>query len=291
MGTWGPGLYANDTARDLKPVVSTLIRLPFSADEIVAQLVRRNREVAEQIDNPGYASFWLVVADQLHRKGIPAPTVFERAIEIIVSGTDARVQAALGMEPSDLAARARALEALCKKLSRPQKLLMHAGDVMVAPLQDSLPHADGRRHPLSRYQVRNPYRRDEAFTPAGWTAFIVLSQIHAFGYLAVYCVMVLRGKRPLPQKPEVSFLASHGPWGIMLPGMCPRVHFQRMGLERVGRVSLCEGRVQDGAAATLTLMEHFAVSDVSLSNRLTLDAGLDRPDGRVAGLSVMCSSP
>ena len=81
-------------------------------------------------------------------------------------------------------ARTRALEALCKKLSRPQKLLMHAGDVMVAPLQDSLPHADGRRHPLSRYQVRNPYRRDEAFTPAGWTAFIVLSQIHAFGYLA-----------------------------------------------------------------------------------------------------------
>ena len=296
MGTWGPGLYANDTACDLKPAITAVARLPYDADALVALFVDRDRGVAETPDDPDYPTFWLVLADQLHRKGIDAPEVFQRACEIIDSGADAHAMVAQGLGPRDSKARAEGLGKLRarlaqpvaanarKTLKKPQKLLMHAGDVMVAPVRDG-----GTRDPtqlrVDRYCVRNPYRKSEDFAPVGWIAFVVLAHAHVFGYLAVYCVMGLRGLEPLADKPDPGSLMAQGPWGIKAPATCSRSHFRRMGLESVGSLSLDPTRIEAQAAPMLAQMEHFAIADVSLSNRLMLDPFLDRPKGRITALS------
>ena len=34
MGTWGPGLYSNDIAKDLKSTIAAVVRLPFDAADL-----------------------------------------------------------------------------------------------------------------------------------------------------------------------------------------------------------------------------------------------------------------
>lgn len=85
VGTWGPGLYSDDFAADLRTMVGTVSRLPLSGDEIVA-LLQDPEPGSAAPDDEDYTTFWLVVADQLHRRGIGS-TAYERALAIIDDGS------------------------------------------------------------------------------------------------------------------------------------------------------------------------------------------------------------
>ena len=69
VGAFGPGLYADDFAADLRTTVSTVCRLPLSRPELVATL-EALEPAAAMPEDEDYTTFWLVVADQLHRRGI-----------------------------------------------------------------------------------------------------------------------------------------------------------------------------------------------------------------------------
>ncbi len=109
MGTWGTGLYSDDFASDLRTSVAAICRLPFKGEQIVELLADLNPE-ARNPHGEGFTTFWLVVADQLHRRGIRSPAQ-ERAIDIIAKRTNLEELAKLGMTGSDLKARERELAA------------------------------------------------------------------------------------------------------------------------------------------------------------------------------------
>ena len=118
MGIWGPGLYSNDTARDLKSLLKTLLRLPLDVDALV-EIVVSHSDMAHDLDHEDYSTFWLVLADQFHRQGINAPKVFSQAREIISTGRDDEMMAAVEMGAAARGKRVRLLEALALQLEEP----------------------------------------------------------------------------------------------------------------------------------------------------------------------------
>jgi hypothetical protein len=292
MGTWGPGLYANDTASDLKSTIAAVVRLPIAAPELVEMLVARDRDVAENPGDEDHIVFWLVLADQFHRLGLDVPGTFERARNLIRSGEDDRVMAALGMRPADRKKRAKALDILADRLSepvrsskrrclsRPEPLVMTLGEVCVVEVD-----AQGG--------CRNPYMKEGRlpFEPAGYTLFAVVAAEHVFGYLAVYAVAVLRGSAPLVQKPDLAMALAVGPWGLELPGTCSVAHARKLRIERLGTVPISHAEVRARMGSLPQHLEHFAIQDVSLANRLRVTP--PRPkDAAVASLrELTCPSP
>src|ERR1043165_632162 len=102
MGTWGPGLYTNDLGLDLRSTVKVISRLPFEDEQLTEIAIATFKEAAKNPNDEEYTSFWLVLADQFHRRGIPAQAVFNIANDIITSGQDLRVNQQLGMSRADL---------------------------------------------------------------------------------------------------------------------------------------------------------------------------------------------
>jgi hypothetical protein len=184
---WGPGLYSDDFAADLRPAIRALRRLPMSGDEIVHLLVGLH-PAAELPEDEDHSTFWMVVADQLHRSGIPSIAT-PKALDLIRSGTAIAASADLGMEPRDLRKRAASLEKLAEMLGqpppvkkrsvlkKPQPLLLQPGEVYAYP-------ADSRGNGI------NPYFPDaeieRRFEQTCWGSMLVSAAGHEFEFLAWY---------------------------------------------------------------------------------------------------------
>lgn len=82
-------------------MLSAVCRLPIDGAEIV-HLLCELEPVAP--DDEGYTTFWLVLADQLQRRGISSDAR-ARALAIIDDGSDLAMQAELGMSDPDLRKR------------------------------------------------------------------------------------------------------------------------------------------------------------------------------------------
>ena len=146
MGTWGPGLYSNDIAKDLKSTITAVARLPFNTDELVDIIASSFPEAANDSDDDDYTTFWLVLADQFHRKGISHPDLFHRAMDIVDSGKDLNAPSITEMGAADQRKREKALNKLRnqltqpappktrKTLSKPQPLILKIGDVVTFPI-------------------------------------------------------------------------------------------------------------------------------------------------------------
>ncbi len=65
MGSWGPGLYSDDFALDLKAAASTVCRLPLDGPALLGLLTDL---FPTHADRGTATAFWLAVADQLHRR-------------------------------------------------------------------------------------------------------------------------------------------------------------------------------------------------------------------------------
>lgn len=272
MGTWGPGLYASDLASDLKTLIATAVKLPVDTPELVELIVARNRDVADDPADDDHATFWLVLADGLHRAGIAAPDVFARANAIVDDGVDAAAMRRLGMGDADRARRAGHLAELRARLAGPlpvkkrrtlrgpEPLLFAVGDLIVYPV-------DGRGHTLNPYF---PASNDVSFTPVGFGAACVVDATLAFGFLAVYSVVTARSPAPLPRFEPAAFWVHEG-WGLELPATCPKAHHRRMGVERVGTVDLLAS--SDAVLGRhRSMRESCAISDIGITNRLAVHA-------------------
>jgi hypothetical protein len=70
MGRWGPVLYSNDLASDVRGLVKSVRRLPFDEDQFA---------VADNPDDEDHAIFWLALADEFEKRGVAhAPTRAKR---------------------------------------------------------------------------------------------------------------------------------------------------------------------------------------------------------------------
>lgn len=271
MGTWGPGLYANDLARDLKPTVTAVANLPFDGPRLTEIVVESYPDPAGDREDEEHTTFWLVLADQLHRKGIEAPEVYARAIEIVASGEDLRMQERLDMSAADLKKRAKALEKLAsdlreplaskprKTLKAPQPLLLAIGDVYVFP--------------IDQYGACvNPYGATGNFDPIDWSAAIVVAAGHAFGYLAWYLPIVIHRRMHAETQPTLEELLDFEPWRWEQPGTCSKTHFARMRLEKVGELAIDSERVKSSLPTTWN-GRYEAVNDISIANAFCLLEG------------------
>ena len=142
MGAWGGGLYDGDFALDLKGTIEGVLRAPLSDDEVLAEIWASYGKGAVEVDALDY---WLVLADQLERRGIRRQEVFERAIAIIDAGEDLTALKSLEAEPKTIAERRKETAKLAERLrdprpakqrrplKKPQPLLLEAGEALTWP--------------------------------------------------------------------------------------------------------------------------------------------------------------
>lgn len=208
MGAWGTSLYSDDTSCDVRDTFKDLVKLPVSEAELRERMIKR----FEMGDNPydeGEVDFWLALADQFYRYGLDDDKVFDTARKIITSGADLAVKRELEMSESDLAKRAKVLEALLETWSKPhpkprkrktikgpEDYVFEVGDCFVYPTES---HAS---IPTTRWNF-DPKTVDQTFRPDGWGAFVVFDRWRYDDYYARYMIAVLYFENSFAQKPTL----------------------------------------------------------------------------------------
>lgn len=189
MGAWGAGLYSGDFALDLRSAFKALVRLPFDGEKLVQLLCDLEQSAANDPAHEEHTAFWLLVADQLAKSGIPCDRARQQALRIIDSGSDIAMLTKLGMDSAGLQKRQKMLAALRHSLTaapqsakprsvikRPQPLLMGIGDVFVYPT--SLGRC--KEYCPPGIHVVPPWEQD------GWNAAVIVDAGRVFEFLAWY---------------------------------------------------------------------------------------------------------
>ena len=237
MGFWGVGLYSGDFAMDLRAAVAAVARLPLAPDELVAILRGVEAAAADDPSDADHTTFWLVLADQLARRGVYPEEVRRRALEIIDGGQDLAQLDALGAGAADLRKRQVRLEEIRAALMNPVE---RSRKVLSGPQPRVMEEGEVYAYPTSRGNPINPYFKSKDLVPNwsqdGWGVFVVIETGHVFGYLAWYRVMSLEGARSAP--PDIAALWGEPLWELRRPGTCPRLHKARMELHPIGAVSI-----------------------------------------------------
>ena len=85
MGTWGPALFSDDLALEVKGDFKDKIALALSKEAATQELLEEYQEV---LDDPDEESvFWLALADTQWELGRPVDLVQRKALELLDSGT------------------------------------------------------------------------------------------------------------------------------------------------------------------------------------------------------------
>jgi hypothetical protein len=269
MGIWGTGLYSGDFAMDLRSTVAALLRLPFDPEKIVEIACGVEPSAASDPKNEEHTTFWLVLADQFVKRGVPCDRLRTKALAIIDSGEDLALMATLGMKATDLRRRETKLAELRSRIATPssgakrrnalrspQPLLMELGDVLV--------------YPTCAGRCINPYfpskEQDGRWTQDGWGAMVIIDCGRAFDFLSWYLAMTIA--YAVVERPTLDLLSgSELLWRLGLPGTCSASHFRKMELEKIGRFSVDPEKlkkvfpiIRPGISA--------AVQDISIANSM-----------------------
>lgn len=234
MGAWGGGLYDSDFARDLKGTIDGVLRAPLSDDEVLAEIWALHGEGAVEADALDY---WLVLADQLERRGIRRQEVFERAVAIVETGEDVSMLKALEAEPKTIAKRRKETAKLVERLRDPRPARRRRP--LTAPQPLLFEPGEAIAWPTDRGDSINPYVAEESlgklggFTQDGWGFGIITDAGHHYRVLAYYAVQVLKWRRSERPSPA---LAPHCPRSAHHYGTINELHVKRARVERIGRV-------------------------------------------------------
>lgn len=196
MGAWGPKLYQDDTACDLRDTFRELVKLPEPPAKLRGRAAKRFG-MGDDPKGEEETDFWLALADQFHRYGLEDAELFGLARDIIVSGADLAVKRALDMDESDLKKREKVLAGLLeswvsphpkpkqrKTIKGPEAYFFEPGDCYIYPTEGhaALPCT------AWRFDRKNPYAN---FSPDGWGAFVVFERWRYDDYYARYLIAVL----------------------------------------------------------------------------------------------------
>ena len=275
MGAWGAGLYSNDFAMDLRPLISAIVRLPVPDSDIARIACEANPTVAEDTTDEEYTIFWLTLADQFAKKGVDCPRTRQRALDIIASGSDIAMMRQLGMAERDLRKRQKNLDALRstiesaaaapvkprKTLKEPQSLIMQTGDCFV--------------YPVCKNQAINPYFASAdmyGWTQDGWGAALVVETGRTLDYLVWYRLAAL--EQSFTNKPSMDDVGRARIAGGLSAGTCSPTHFKRMRLEKIGALALRPGAIHERVPelAKARSGDMAAIHDISISNNLSINS-------------------
>jgi hypothetical protein len=249
MGVWGMGLYDSDTAADVRDSIRALARLPWSGEQIVNHL---RQDYSGPFFEPGeldHGTFWLVLADQLAKRGIPYETAQREALHILESGADLNAYRAGSASDEDLRERARVLAELKKRLTSPA--LVKERRVLKKPQPYVFEVGDVIAYPTSKGRALNPYMTPsdmEQYLKAyewvadGWGLVVIIERGREFELLAWYRMLLLPS--PLPDKPTLASLTEDRVWFLEAPGTCSKLDVKRMHFERIGGLHIDPVKVE-----------------------------------------------
>ncbi len=288
MGVWNVGLYSGDFAMDLRGTIAAVARLLLDGDALAKILCDSESSVATNPADEDHTTFWLILADQLAKRGIISERVRQKALAIIDEGSDLAMAEKLGLRAADLVKRQSVLAELRARvievpqpakprtvLKKPQPFLFETGEVLV--------------YPTSNGKCINPYfpsrEKIHGWQQDGWSAVAIVEHGRAFDFLTWYRPLTV--VTALPQRPALDVLLGEVPWSLRLPGTCSRVHFKRIGLESIGRVPIDHEKLVS-SFHVMPRGTSAAVGDISLANRLNVapDAShLIAKPGQLGGFS------
>lgn len=238
MGTWGTGLYSDDTAADLKNAIALLTQLPVSGDRLLEILIDTYGGSVELTADGGPA-FWLVVADQFERKGIRSERASQQARAVIKTGADLRDLEARGMPAKDLKKRAEMLAELDRRLksprperarpkaTKPPDLVVDVGEVYAFPTM--------RRQAFNAWYASWEQAK---FEPDGWGAMLVVGRGRVFDWLpwcAVASLTVDPSHEPTLDAATSARLCSEAGAALCVPR---KTHLAKMRMRLLGRLDL-----------------------------------------------------
>lgn len=248
MGAWDVTLYGGDAALDVRGGLELWLRIPGSADELVAAMTAGAPASLDPGDED-YPTFWLALADQFHRYGIAHAETFRRARQVIEGGLDLAAQRALGLDAEGLAARGAMLQGLLAAWSHPhprprRRKLLSRPEPHAFPVGAVLAYPTGGGEPRNYADTKNRL----GWAADGWGSAVVLAQGHARGWFAWSCFGRLSAHgaaKPtfaacldsaIENQPGDGDLAGDG-LAIAINALSP-AHARRMGFERLGQASL-----------------------------------------------------
>ena len=228
MGAWGGGLYDSDFTRDLKATIDGVWKAPIGDDEVIAEIEQAHGlgHDGEHVDGFDY---WLVLADQLERRGQPRSDIFDRAIAIIERGEDLRALEQLDAEPKSIAKRRKADAELLERLRNPrpakQRRPLKAPQPLLFELGEAIAWPTDRGRFIAPWEPR--------FKQDGWGFGIVSDVGHLYGVLAYHAVQALKWRRPDRPSPE---FAARCPRSEHFYGRITPEHVAEVKIERLGIV-------------------------------------------------------
>jgi hypothetical protein len=244
MGSWGIGLYQDDSAADLRSMIAILAKLPADGDRILQIILDTWKEPVGLDDNAGPA-FWLVIADQFERRAIASSRVFEQALSAIDTGADLRDLEARGAEPRDLKKRAKLLSELAQRFRRPRPL--RSEPKRSTPPSLVVQPGEVYRFPTMADQALNPYLssweqggfKGDGFRPDGWGALLIVGVGRAFDWFpwcAASALTVDPTRAPsLEDAIQARFIDAQQRGNYFVPR---RTHAKKMRLELLGRLAI-----------------------------------------------------
>lgn len=270
MGAWGAGLYAHDTAADLRDDFKEQVRAPWDGDRLLAWALERYPS-ADTPDDEDHTVVRLVLADLFWLYAIDHPPTMEAARRIIAEGRDLATMRALGMSERNLKRRANILDELAAKWLRPnprplQRRILDGPEPFVLEVGDCL------TYPLRQGRPYNPYVAPSAdarfyggpWLPDGCGAACVLARWQRHGVFARYLTAVLRYREAI--KPALA-------------------DFPRLQIRSYRSPS---GRSDRGIRAASTSRQHLTRMQVRIVGHLTVNASAvaaEYPSDRLANLS------
>lgn len=241
MGVWGTGLYSGDFAMDLRGTIGAILRLPFSDEALLEVIQSTEQQAAESEDDPDHTTFWLVVADQFSKRGIDCKIARDRAIAIIDTDADLRMNQTLGLDEKSLTVRRKMLDELRssllrpvatakprKTLKKPQPLIYDVGDVFIYPTCGG-----DSRNP---YNVNPEWEWVKRWKQDGWGAMVIVERGQYLGYLAWY--RPITPAEPWTEEPGLSELFQPRRWFCNLAGTLIPTHERQLKLKRVGSLTI-----------------------------------------------------
>jgi hypothetical protein len=150
MGAWGPKLYQDDVAEDVRDDYKSLLKKGLSDEEATVEIIKNSGAIGDIDDEP---VFWFALADCQWKAGRLLPEVKNKAIEWINKGSDQKKW--LEESPKEAKVRTRVLADLKKELETEQpekkqikipvitKCEWKIGDVYAFKLQGDLAQEKG----------------------------------------------------------------------------------------------------------------------------------------------------
>lgn len=244
MGTWGPGIYDDDFAADLRSSVALVCKVPFDGNRLTKILLELHHVTSDTEDE---SIFWLVLADQFERRGIDCPSVANTALSIIQSGADLSRLKDQGADERFLNKRTSVLESLTTRLQsprpirarsspkKPPELVFEVGEVYAFPTENGFACSPWR------LPTKGPFVAD------GWGALVVLDCGRAFDWLP-WCALASLNVDPSRQATIEGAKNAKLIFHLQTSGAArcvpKRAHAKTMGLTLIGKLALDAAKVK-----------------------------------------------